>query len=203
MLACLDQWLQRPHSPTTACIAPCRTAPHVSRPCLQLAVVAFVSIAADSVADCTIAMQVRALASLNSLQSKLRSVSTDHVAPADVANESFALWDTFAARAVATRNAWDSANDSSQPGPGGGVVDVELGELHSEPMRAVRRIYSELGYELSPSAEARMTKCASVPTPPCFIRSLRCPSCVALTDTDGSTTVMADGAITRGRREWP
>eukprot|EP01051_Picozoa_sp_SAG22_P002594 SAG22_NODE_118_length_19263_cov_16.155813_6_plen_249_part_00 len=61
-------------------------------------------------------------------------------------------WTGRAARAVAAREAWSSGGG----GPGGGLVDVELGELHRDPMAAVERIYRELGLPLTASAAAKM-----------------------------------------------
>ena len=95
----------------------------------------------------------KVLSSLCSLQMKLRSVSSDQAVPVAVARETMSLWSALAARAVAMRRAWDSG---ASPGPGGGLVDVELGELHRDAMGAVRRIYSALGLQLSRPSEARM-----------------------------------------------
>ena len=44
----------------------------------------------------------------------------------------------------------------ASPGPSGGLLDVALEELHTNPMGAVRRIYTAFGLQLSPSAEGRM-----------------------------------------------
>ena len=110
---------------------------------------------------------VRALTSLSSFQLRLRSVGTDKVDPHAIAKEVFSLWDAFAGRAVQTRQKWawaDSAHDSSArdavgrtAGPGGGLVDVALSELHTDPMAAVRRIYDAFELTLTPAAEAKMT----------------------------------------------
>jgi hypothetical protein len=121
----------------------------------------------------------------NALQMKLRSVTSDKASPLEIANETFAQWDVFARRAVEVREAWGASArcgaeqapreaigeadaDSSEvtdgecagvgeySGPRGGVVDIEIGELHSAPMRAVRRIYDELSLTLTEAARVRM-----------------------------------------------
>ena len=108
---------------------------------------------------------VRAMTSLSAFQFKLRTVTTDVARPKAMGLEVFSLWDALAARAVKVREAWSShAGDEGQEAgattttspPGGGLVDVALTELHTDPMGAVRRIYTEFGLELSPAAEARM-----------------------------------------------
>ena len=61
---------------------------------------------------------VQAMASLNALQMKLRSVTSDKASPLDIANETFAQWDVFARRAVEVREAWStSASCSAEQTP--------------------------------------------------------------------------------------
>ena len=55
---------------------------------------------------------VRSMTSLSSLQSKLSSVCTDELAPKELAGHYLSLWDKFAAKAVASREAWDEAGSS-------------------------------------------------------------------------------------------
>ena len=128
---------------------------------------------------------IRSMASLNSLQMKLRSVASDKASPRGIANETFAQWDVFAGRAVGVREEWAageavcggrggalggrsgaassdasaqacSAEKRGSRSPGGGIADVELSELHTSPMRAVRRIYAELDLTLSAEAVKKM-----------------------------------------------
>ena len=101
---------------------------------------------------------VQALTSLNALQSKLRSITSDDVSPPAIARELFGLWDGFAERALATRQAWADDNEEKNGGvvPGGGLVDIELTQLHTDPITTVQQIYNALNYTLSAPAEARM-----------------------------------------------
>lgn len=50
----------------------------------------------------------------------------------------------------------DCAGGGASSGPRGGVVDIEIHELHTSPMRAVRRVYDELGLTLTAAAKERM-----------------------------------------------
>ena len=93
---------------------------------------------------------------------RLRSVSSDHADPTAIADEVAPLWDAFAARAVGVREAWEREPSA---GPGGGLVDVELGQLHTAPMEAVGAIYEALGLTLSEAAEAKMRRWVSAPSP--------------------------------------
>jgi hypothetical protein len=111
---------------------------------------------------------VKALTSLASLQMKLRSVSTDRMDPKGMADEIFKLWDAFAGRALDARQSWDGERQAACAGrrfargcsarPGGGLVDVELGELHKKPMAAVRKIYDGLGLKLSEATDKKMRR---------------------------------------------
>ena len=96
----------------------------------------------------------------NDRANRLRSVSSDHADPTAIAEEVATLWDAFAARAVSVREAWE--RDPSA-GPGGGLVDVELGQLHTAPMEAVHAIYKSLGLTLSEAAEGKMRRWVSAP----------------------------------------
>ena len=96
---------------------------------------------------------VTSLASLANLQTKLRSVASDRATPRAVMEEVLQLWDPMAARAVKLRQAW--AWDEAHKGR---VVDVDLKELHTDPMAAVRRIYDAFGLVLAPASEAKMRR---------------------------------------------
>ena len=124
---------------------------------------------------------VRALTSLSSLQIKLRSVTTDDIDPEKFADEFLTFWGPFAARAVETRRRWakqdmvggeedesEGGGGEGEPGGGGGreegengshgipVVDINLHDLHTDPMGVVAQIYKAFGLVLSPERRARM-----------------------------------------------
>ncbi len=106
---------------------------------------------------------VRALTSLSSLQIKLRSVTTDDIDPHQFADEFLTFWGPFAARAVNTRRRWakeakEAGAEDGEPGSRRGlpVVDVNLHDLHKDPMSVVARIYQAFGLVLSPERRARM-----------------------------------------------
>ena len=96
---------------------------------------------------------VRSMTSLSSLQSKLSSVCTDNLAPRVLAEHYMNLWDTFAAKAVATREAWADAGPAH---PQYRTLDINLRELHEAPMDVVARIYERYGLTLSEAARSRM-----------------------------------------------
>jgi hypothetical protein len=93
---------------------------------------------------------VRALSSLSKLQIKLRTVATDKIEPKRFAKEFLSLHSEFAGRAVDTRKRWEKNGNTNV------VVDVNLIELHTNPMKLVERVYKSLNLKLSDIAMKKM-----------------------------------------------
>ena len=93
---------------------------------------------------------VRALTSLSSLQVKLRTVATDNIQPKEFAQEFLSLHSEFAGRAVDSRNKWKKNNRKNK------IVDINLNELHTNPMEVVEKIYESFGMILSETGRKKM-----------------------------------------------
>jgi len=94
---------------------------------------------------------VRALTSLSSLQVKLRTVATDDIQPKRFAKEFLSLHSEFAGRATDTRKRWKKQGEDN-------TVDVDLSELHTNPMKVVQKIYASFRIELSGRSRNKMER---------------------------------------------
>ncbi len=93
---------------------------------------------------------LRVVASLTSLVTLLRQLASDRVDPVAIGDEWTRKLADGLARATAVR-------DRGLPGEAR-VLDVHFAELMRDEIGTVRRIYEQLGMELTPAAETRMRR---------------------------------------------
>ena len=84
------------------------------------------------------------------MQVKLRTVATDNIQPKEFAQEFLSLHSEFAGRAVDSRNKWKKNNRKNK------IVDINLNELHTNPMEVVEKIYESFGMKLSETGRKKM-----------------------------------------------
>ena len=87
---------------------------------------------------------------MTSLTTTLRAMASERIDPGDIARE----WSYWNARAF---DAAVAARESGLVKPEQ-IIDVQFGELLSEPIEVIRKIYDKFGLELSDVAAERMQR---------------------------------------------
>jgi len=93
---------------------------------------------------------VTVVASLASMSAALQRAFTDRVEPRDIGREVLQRWTSGLERSMQLRQSGRLPADR--------FVDVHYADLTRDPMATVRRIYTQFGLALSPTAEARMSR---------------------------------------------
>ena len=102
------------------------------------------------------------LASSASVHAKTYGVVSDRLDLHEIGRQQVEMQRHFLSKAMATRERWRAAAAAGGEGQESKtafrVVDIHLRDLQSDPMRAVRRLYVEMGDVLTPEAVAAMTQ---------------------------------------------
>lgn len=91
---------------------------------------------------------IRVIPSVSSLEYTMRMVCSDDVDPVKLGRQQLRLWKTLLDRCVETR--------ARRPELASRIVDLHFGEIVSNPMGCLRRVYEHFDMPLTAEAEARM-----------------------------------------------
>jgi hypothetical protein len=100
------------------------------------------------------------LASSASVHAKTYGVVSDRLDLHEIGRQQVDMQRHFLSKAMATRERWRAAAAAAdeENKTDFRVVDIHLRDLQSDPMKAVRRLYAEMGDVLTPEAVAAMTQ---------------------------------------------